>query len=148
MYQLIFTIALWLSVFQSEKDSLFIVIDDCGNWEMIDYSNDNRVKKLPKGPHFYLFQEYSNTTVSLIHFPISESGQLDTMNLTLPKILEKNHLFSSNIPFWDWLKLRPEIADMRIFIVLPKDYCSSKRFLWNQRFTLYEIKVSVRLPDD
>jgi hypothetical protein len=72
-----------------EKDSLYIVMDDCGNWEMIDYSNDSRVKKLPNGPHFYLFQEYSNTTVSLIHFPISESDQLDTMNFSLPEILEK-----------------------------------------------------------
>ena len=73
MYQLIFTIALWLSVFQSEKDSLFIVIDDCENWEEYGVSYNELLQKSSIGRRFSLGKKDDSPFFFLRHFWIEEN---------------------------------------------------------------------------
>ncbi|MCM0042928.1 MAG: hypothetical protein NBV61_09220, partial [Algoriphagus sp.] len=50
----IFILALRLTVSQVEKDSLFIIVDDCGNWEEWESPFNESLQKSSKGRRFSL----------------------------------------------------------------------------------------------
>ena len=56
-------------------------------------------------------------------------------------ILEQNPRYTSDLTAEDWLKLDNE--KRKIFFLRPDDFCSGRRFVFNQEFTLYEVRVSL-----
>jgi hypothetical protein len=146
MCQLIFILALWLTVFQPEKDSLFIIVDDCGNWEEWESPFNESLQKSSTGRRFSLGKKDDSPFFFLKHFWIEENERLEELTLSCPKILAKNPLYSSELTWEDWYKLRS--ANKKIYFLLPSAYCSAKRFDWNTKFTIYEMYNDLILPDD
>ena len=146
MFQLIFTLALWFNVFPAEKDSLFIVIDDCDTWEEYGFSYNELLQKSSIGRRFSLGKKDDSPFFFLRHFWIEENERLEELTLSYPEILAKNPLFSSVLTWEDWYKLRS--ANKKIYFLLPSAYCSARRFDWNTEFTVYEMYIDLILPDD
>jgi hypothetical protein len=61
------------------------------------------------------------------------------------EILEQNPRYTSELNADDWLKLDNE--KRKIYLLRPDDYCTRKRFVFNQEFTLYEVRVGLSGPE-
>jgi hypothetical protein len=146
MYQLIFILALWLTVFQPEKDSLFIILDDCYNWEESGFQYNDLLQKSSTGRRFSLIKKDDSPFFLLRHFWIEENERLEELILPYPEILSKKPLFSSDLTWEDWYKL--SYVKKKIYFILPSAYCSARRFDWNTEFTVYEMYIDLILPDD
>jgi len=145
MLQLIFTLELWFNVFQAEKDSLFILIDDCTSWEMGSYSYNVALEKSSKGNRFNLIKEFKYHVLFLRHFWIEENERLEELTLPYSEILGASPLFASDLTLEDWTQLGN--SKKKIYILLPSDYCSAKQFDWNTKFIVYEMYIDLILPD-
>jgi hypothetical protein len=145
MFQLILIIALLFNVFQAEKDSLYIVIDDCENWEEYGFSYNELLQKSSIGRRFSLSKKDDSPFFFLRHFWIEENERLEELTLSYPEILSKKPLFSSDLTWEDWYKL--SYGKKKIYFLLPSAYCSAKRFHWNTEFTVYEMYIDLILPD-
>ncbi len=56
-------------------------------------------------------------------------------------ILEQNPRYTSELKKEDWIKLDNE--KRKIYLLRPDDFCSRRRFVLNQEFTLYEIRIGL-----
>ncbi|MBN3581229.1 hypothetical protein JYB64_02450 [Algoriphagus aestuarii] len=117
------------------KNSVFILVDDCQNWDR----SDIWVNK----DHF-TYQKKSNDwpLIGFTHAWLDEEDSLSTREITYSKILESPHLFTSELSLSQWYELSID-SSPRIFILRPEDYCSRNRFAFGQKFTLYEVKLHV-----
>ena len=132
MFQLILIIALSFNVFQAEKDSLFIVIDDCDNWEESEFPYNELLQKSSTGRRFSLIKKDNSPFFFLRHFWIEENERLEELILPYPEILSKKPLFSSDLTWEDWYKL--SYGKKKIYFLLPSANCSARRFDWNTDF--------------
>ena len=146
MYQLIFILALRLTFSQVEKDSLFIIVDDCGNWEEWESPFNESLQKSSTGRRFSLGKKDDSPFFFLKHFWIEENERLEELRLSYPEILATPPLFSSELTWEDWYKLGS--ANKKNYFLLPSAYCSARRFDWNTEFTVYEMYIDLILPDD
>ncbi|WP_338221175.1 hypothetical protein [Algoriphagus sp. oki45] len=61
--------------------------------------------------------------------------------MTFSQIMESDPIYTSQLNHHDWRNLARE--NVRVYILIPEDYCSEKRFLHDHQFTLYEVRVHV-----
>jgi hypothetical protein len=127
---------------------MIIILDDCNEWIVSDFSKNEKLQEAPVDFRFTLTKGYPYHTVFLTHFWLFTEDPMKKIELTLPEIMQKNTQFSSMITLSDWVKMSKEKYPKQTFILLPQDYCSDKRFTFNQKFILYEIKrIAIEYPE-
>jgi hypothetical protein len=131
MWKLISLFSIYFSLLGEPQ---IIVIDDCQNW-----------KKLTEGfkykGNFILYRDQPRDQSISLGYAWLDSGNMPkNSKISFAEINDKNARFSSELSFEDW---RSFFVGKKIFILLPEDFCSSKRLEFGHQITLYE--VSVRL---
>jgi hypothetical protein len=81
----------------------------------------------------------------LIHDWMIPEDSMSKINVRYADILEQNPRYTSELKKEDWLKLDND--KRKIFLLRPDEYCSRKRFVFNQQFTLYEVGVRLSGPE-
>lgn len=124
-----------------KEGSLYILVDDCKNWKIRTYG-DNQSQ-------FFISKEerIKYPSITLVHAWIEPSSKLSTENLTLSQIIEKSPIYTSNLNEEGWIRLIQN-PNQKFFVVSPDEYCSDKRFLFNQHFSVYEVKIRVEYKED
>lgn len=118
----------------SREKSTFIILDDCDKWNKRFQGNYDQ--------HFSYSREVEKIgLVGFIFGWIDENDKLSTKSQTFSEIVESNPVYTSQLSYRDWYSLAKE--NERIFILIPEDYCSEKRFFYNYEFTLYEVRLHV-----
>ena len=132
MWKLILVLAIWLAPNPAPSDYIILIADDCTNWGKIDpYRKTARYSIVKSTPDFQ--------SIMLIHDWMLPEDSLSKINMRHADILEQNPRYTSELKKEDWLKLDND--KRKIFLLRPDDYCSRKRFVFNQQFTLYEVRV-------
>jgi hypothetical protein len=132
MWKLILVLAIWLAPNPAPSDYIILIADDCTNWGKIDpYRKTARYSIVKSTPDFH--------SIMLIHDWMLPEDSLSKINMRHADILEQNPRYTSELKKEDWLKLDND--KRKIFLLRPDDYCSRKRFVFNQQFTLYEVRV-------
>ena len=146
MYQLVFILSFWMGLNSQKSSYQTIIIDDCTSWEMGSYSYNVALEKSSKGNRFNLIKEFKYHVLFLRHFWIEENERLEELTLPYSEILGAPPLFSSDLTLEDWTQLGN--SKKKIYVLLPSDYCSAKRFDWNTKFIVYEMHIDILSPDD
>lgn len=134
MWILILNWLLCLAPIPTKSDHLFLIMDDCTMWRKYDLAK--------KKGHFGFSKDILDYNhIRLTYGWLYPEGKLDTLNRTYNQIISGNHTFSSELTPKDWLELEWNENKKKIFVLTPKDYCSENRFVYNQRFVLYEVIV-------
>lgn len=134
MWKLVFTLSLWLGTNLFALDSVFLIVDDCDQWRKIDpYRKSDKYSIAKSIPVFH--------TVMLSHFWIFPEDSLTKIDLTYPEILNLNAQFTSELTTADWDQLAFGKDNKKIFMLRPDDFCSEKRFSFDQKFTLLEVRI-------
>ena len=136
MWKLILVLAIWLYPTPDPSDYIILIADDCTQWKMSFFHK----KKLHFGfskstPDFH--------SIGLSHGWISPEDSLSKINMRYADILEQNPRYTSELKKEDWLELAYGKDKKKLFLLRPDDYCSGRRFVFNQEFTLYEVRVSL-----
>lgn len=116
-----------------------IILDDCENWKRISS---------PKIDHFFSYYK-DVEKIGPVDFGfgwIDDEDKLSTQSMTFSQIMESDPIYTSQLNHHDWRNLARE--NVRVFILIPEDYCSEKRFLHDYKFTLYEVRVHVTASAD
>jgi hypothetical protein len=133
MWKLILLLSLWLAPTPSPSDYIILIADDCSKWYM------SIIKK--KG-HFGLSKRTPDYhSVSLVYGWITPEDSLSKINMRYADILEQKPRYTSELNAEDWIKLDNE--KRKIYLLRPDDFCSEKRFVLNQEFTLYEVLIGL-----
>ncbi|MCH7413266.1 hypothetical protein MM213_07215 [Belliella sp. R4-6] len=74
--------------------------------------------------------EYSHEKVEVGHLDLAKSQVL----------------FAENLDFMDWGDLEQLGKKQKIYMILYEDYMSKERFVWNKKFTAYEVWVTADGP--
>jgi len=134
----IYFLILLLTPFQ-KKELVYIIIDDCKNW-----------KEMPKGKlqdQFSFYKESDeNRLIMIIHGWIEPSAQLSTQVWTFSQIQGKKPIYTSDLNNEAWFDLLKD-SNQKFFILRPDDFCSGKRFVLNEEFTLYEAIISISVDE-
>ncbi len=140
MWQLIL-ITLFFAFSETQKsEPLFIILDDCNKWENRSQGENDQ--------HFTLSREVENIgLVGFIYGWIDQAESLGFRHLTYGSLLAAKPIFSSDLSREDWYELG-NITDQELFIMTPEDYCSERRFRYDHKFKLYEMKLYVQASSD
>jgi hypothetical protein len=120
-----------------------LILDDCTTWEFKDYSQPDPDLKKSDYP-FFSFRKIDLKTkdyISVSHIGVSLEEKMLSLDLTYPEILSHNPVYSSKLSLADWYSLEVSNPGTPIYLVIPSDYCSEKRFIWQQKFTVYLIHL-------
>ena len=132
MWKLILVLAIWLYPTPDPSDYIILIADDCTKWGKIDpYRKSARYSIVKSTPDFH--------SIMLIHDWMIPEDSMSKINVRYADILEQNPRYTSELKKEDWLKLDND--KRKIFLLRPDEYCSRKRFVFNQQFTLYEVRV-------
>ena len=132
MWKLILVLAIWLYPTPDPSDYIILIADDCTKWGKIDpYRKSARYSIVKSTPGFH--------SIMLIHDWMIPEDSMSKINVRYADILEQNPRYTSELKKEDWLKLDND--KRKIFLLRPDEYCSRKRFVFNQQFTLYEVRV-------
>jgi hypothetical protein len=132
MWKLILVLAIWLAPNPTPSDYIILIADDCTKWGKIDpYRKSARYSIVKSTPDFH--------SIMLIHDWMIPEDSMSKINVRYADILEQNPRYTSELKKEDWLKLDND--KRKIFLLRPDEYCSRKRFVFNQQFTLYEVRV-------
>lgn len=137
MWKLILFLAL-LTFFDTSskpKKEVIFILDNCEDWDRFHFQHET-------SQFSYYSEKKEFPLISMIHAWIDEEYKLSTKSLTYPEIMDSEHLFSSQLNLKDWYELSND-SGPRVFILIPEDYCSEKRFLHYYKFTLYEVHLNV-----
>ena len=129
---------LWFIPQSPTSDYVVLIVDDC------QLAKHGEVGENPK--RFFIALDYKDTRglVTLGHGYIYPEDKPSTMTMSYPEILQSNPVFTSDVnDLLSWAKLKTN--KKKIFVLLSSDYCSGKRFVSNQSFTLYEVKIGLEL---
>ena len=120
-----------------------LILDDCTTWEFKDYSQPGPDLKKSDYPSFSFrkIELKTNDYISLSHIGVSLEEKTLSLDLTFPEILSYDPVFSSKLSLADWYSLEASNPGTPIYLVIPSDYCSEKRFIWQQKFTVYLIHL-------
>lgn len=134
MWGLILSSLLWLAPIPTNSDHLILIADDCSMWSKYDLQKKEGHFGFSKDiPGYYSF--------SLTHAWLFPKDKLATLNMTFAQIMVSNHQYSSELTPKDWLELDSNGDKKKIYLLRPDDYCSEKRFVFNQEFVLYEVRI-------
>ena len=134
MWKLIFTLAILLGTNSSPSDSVILIADDCLEWRTIDPNKKKNRHSIVKSiPVFH--------RVMLIHDWVIPEDSLTTIDLTYSEILKLNPQFTSELTTAEWDQLTYGKDRKKIFMLRPDDFCSEKRFSFDHKFTLLEIRI-------
>jgi len=120
-----------------------LILDDCTTWEFKDYSQPGPDLKKSDYP-FFSFRKIelkTNDYISLSHIGVSLEEKTLSLDLTFPEILSHDPVYTSKLSLADWYSLQVSNPGTPIYLVMSSDYCSEKRFIWQQKFTLYLIHL-------
>lgn len=136
MWKLTFIFFSILLLTPSQKRELvYLIIDDCKNW-----------KEMPKGKlqdQFSFYKESDeNRLIMIIHGWIEPSARLSTKKWTFFQIQDKKPIYTSDLNNDAWFDLLQD-SNRKFYILRPDDFCSCKRFVLSENFTLYEVKISI-----
>ena len=138
MWNLILLLTLWLAPTPSPSDSIILIADDCTQWRMsILHKKKGYFGFTKSTPDFHL--------VGISHGWIFPEDSLSKINMRYAEIMEQNPRYTSELKKEDWIKLDNE--KRKIYLLRPDDFCSEKRFVLNQEFTLYEVRVGLSGPE-
>jgi hypothetical protein len=138
VWKLILVLAIWLAPNPAPSDYIILIADDCTNWGKIDpYRKTDRYSIVKSTPDFH--------SIMLIHDWMIPEDSMSKINVRYADILEQNPRYTSELKKEDWLKLDND--KRKIFLLRPDEYCSRKRFVFNQQFTLYEVGVRLSGPE-
>lgn len=116
-----------------ENRDVILIIEDCTDWKKITHG-----LKYPE--NFILNKDKPREEmVSLGHAWFDPEQKLFTKTILFSEIVKNNPLYVSELDFKDWITLKN--SKEKIYVLLPEDYCSNKRFIHNQKLTLYEITL-------
>jgi len=134
MWILILSFFLWSSPGNNQTDYSILIIDDCSKWEKIDpYKISDRYSIARSIPVFH--------TVWISHNWLFPEDKLSIVNMTYSQILKMNPQYTSELNTEDWNQLAYGKDKKKIYMLRPDDYCSEKRFVFNQEFVLYEVRI-------
>lgn len=132
MWKLILVLAIWLAPNPTPSDYIILIADDCTKWGKIDpYRKSARYSIVKSTPDFH--------SIMLIHDWMIPEDSMSKINKRYADIMEQNPRYTSELKKEDWMKLDND--KRKIFLLRPDEYCSGKRFVFNQQFTLYEVRV-------
>lgn len=127
-------LTLWLAPTPSPSDSIILIADDCTQWRMsILHKKKGYFGFTKSTPDFHL--------VGISHGWIFPEDSLSKINMRFADILEQNPRYTSELNANDWIKLDNE--KRKIYLLRPDDFFSEKRFVLNQEFTLYEVRIGL-----
>jgi hypothetical protein len=120
-----------------------LILDDCTTWEFKDYSQPGPDLKKSEHPRFSFtkIEVKTNDYISVSHTGVSFEGKTLSLDLTYSEILSRNPVYTSKLSLADWYSLQVSNPGTPIYLVIPSDYCSEKRFIWEQKFTIYLIHL-------
>ena len=133
---IILTSFIWNSVCTRQKGFVFLIMDDCRNWRtvpntLLRYDSDFIYSKgLPNNHWVSLSQLWNESKPK----PITK--KFVYLDITKP-------IYASELSYEDWWALKSKKVKVRIFILKPKDYCSTNRFAYGHQFTLYEVNLDL-----
>ena len=134
MWKLILLLTLWLYPTPDPSDYIILIADDCTQWKMSFFHK--------KKGHFGFSKDIPIFhSLGLSHGWISPEDSLSKINMRYADILEQNPRYTSDLNSADWLKLDND--KRKIYLLRPDDYCTRKRFVFNQEFTLYEVRIGL-----
>jgi hypothetical protein len=134
MWILILSFFLWSSPGNNQTDYSILIVDDCSLWEKIDTHKISDRYSIAKAiPVFH--------RVWIIHNWIFPEDKLSIVNMTYSQILRMNPQYTSELNTEDWNQLAYGKDKKKIYMLRPDDYCSEKRFVFNQEFVLYEVRI-------
>jgi hypothetical protein len=136
MWLLIFTL-LWLNNPETNQNEYTIlIVDDCTNW--------NEIVR-PSGTTFYSITKEVPVfhNIRLSHFWVFPEDSLTKKRMRYSEILNKNPRYTSKLTVEDLDHLAYGKDKKKVFILRPDDYCSGRRFVFNQELTLYEVRVGL-----
>ncbi len=132
MWNLILVLAIWLAQNPTPSDYIILIADDCTKWGKIDpYRKSARYSIVKSTPDFH--------SIMLIHDWMIPEDSMSKINQRYADIMEQNPRYTSELKKEDWMKLDND--KRKFFLLRPDEYCSGKRFVFNQQFTLYEVRV-------
>ena len=138
MWKLILLLSLWLAPTPSPSDSIILIADDCTQWRM-------SILHKKKGYFGFTKSTLDFHLVGISHGWIFPEDSLSKINMRYAEIMEQNPRYTSELKKEDWIKLDNE--KRKIYLLRPDDFCSEKRFVLNQEFTLYEVRVGLSGPE-
>lgn len=83
----------------------------------------------------------SNDYISVSHTGVSLEEKTLSLDLTFPEILSHDPIYSCKLSLADWYSLEVSNPGNPIYLVMPSDYWAEKRFIWQQKFTIYLIHL-------
>lgn len=136
MWKLVFILSVILLFISPKKEeSVYILVDDCKNW-----------KEMPRGKlqdQFSFYKEGENNRLIVIgHGWIEPSERLAIKKMTISQIMENQPIYTSTLDNEAWYQLLKD-SNRKFFILRPDEFCSSKRFVFNEYFSLYEAIISI-----
>jgi hypothetical protein len=136
MWLLILTL-LWLNNPETnQKEYTILIVDDCTNWNEIVRPSSTTFYSITKEVPVF-------NHVRLSHFWLFPEDSLTKIRMRYSEILNKNPRYTSKLTTEDLSQLAYGKDKKKVFILRPIDYCSSKRFAFNQEFTLYEVRIGL-----
>ena len=133
---------MWLVPLQDQPAFIILIPDDCDTWTTTNDSAKLETLGYPKGTRVSMNKGFDKSHVFVFHFWLQEEKNLEIKTLTYPEILRSEIIYTSDLEAVDWLKYwRKETP--KLFLLLPEDYCSKKRFNFNHTFTLYEVEIEI-----
>lgn len=126
-----------------DKEKVFIIVDECKSWEknrILDdqyfFTFNNEVCCV--SPYYSIQGKDSLASVKLFNVDIN-LNPAETLEISLTEMLNTGAKFSSAMSYEDWYAINSEEADL--YIILPDDFCSIKRFNYNEVFTVYKVNL-------
>lgn len=156
MLVLIISTFLWLLPKQDESGLIILILDDCTNWEfkeneyppneenIDEISNFSLTKNWIKGTsRFDRYVWLSHLWNYLIYQRGEEGKGKSILSLTYCQILNLNPIYSSETSFSEWDEIKRCSYNKLIYAMLPLDYCSDNRFVYNYSFKLYQVNLTM-----
>jgi hypothetical protein len=134
---------------KAEKEKVFVIIDDCQQWgkrRPIDeqYFSITTNKVWLSSSYYFYDEQDTLASVHLFNGDIYLNPP-ELLEMSLAEMLNCGVQFSSEIGVEDWSTFNSEGSEL--YIILPEDFCSEKKFLHSTNFTLYKTRVDYPGPE-
>jgi hypothetical protein len=156
MLALILPIFLWLLPKQDESGLVILILDDCKNWEFKENEYPPNEENIDEISNFSLSKNWIKGTSDLgryvwlshvwnyLIYQRGEEGKgKSILSLTYSQILNLKPIYSSETPFPEWYEIERRSYNKLVYVMLPSDYCSDNRFVYNYSFKLYQVNLTM-----
>ncbi|PZX53144.1 hypothetical protein [Algoriphagus chordae] len=126
-----------------EKEKIYVIIDDCQKWENPRTISGQYFSiasnKVCCVPPFNTYKgKDSLASVHLFNVDL-DLNPPDLLKITFSELLDYGAKFSSEMSFEEWDSINSDEIDL--YILLTDDFCSRKRFNYNEVFTVYKTNL-------